>query len=615
MTSQKDRKSLRKAACFLEFSMRRSYVIAGGTIIALMLVITAWLFVLPRRAATLLQDQVRQQLSADLVIKGGAHLSFSPLAFTFEHVSLNSPGGIEDRFISAQHLSIPIGLAQLFGISPEHSALTLEGADIVLLVDERDRVSWNFATAGVAAPLSLHLTSSAIRYFDARNGQSLAIGNVNGDVNISSDGRIAMIGSTELRGRLARFDIELKSMRRLHEDGSPFTLSFETPEIKAGFDGRLSVVNVLNIAGPIDISVSNLRQAARWAGLAIEDGTSYGALSISGGFDSSGRAFAIRNATVSLDQSEVFGDLVIDTRNAVPKLQAKLSAPHFALNGFVPVSNAKPGEWGRSPLGFATLREFDAEITLETPAFSYGPLRDQPARLVAASTGGKLQVSVAIRPADGASLTAGVTIDSTASPHTFNANVSAEGVDAGVMLPVLLGLDWISGMGTFAADLTGSGDTQEEIIGTLKGKASLSLKDGAVAGPDVVALLGQTSQRIVDGWLVGASSRTAFSAFTAGFAVADGIATINDLKLDSPAIKMTATGDIDLLRRALDFRADPRLAAADGTLSGLPVKIAVKGPWAAPRIYPDVDGLLLNPKKGFETLKSFGLKSSLPSGN
>ena len=615
MTSQKGRKSGRKAAGFLEIPMRGSYVIAGGSLVALMLVITAWLVLLPMRAATLLQDQARQQLSGDLVVKGGAHLSFAPLAFTFEQVSLNSPGGMEDRFISAQQLSIPIGLAQLFGVSPDHSAMTLEGADIALLVDERDRVSWNFATAAAAAPLSLHLKSSAIRYFDARNGQSLAIGNVNGDVNIGNEGRVTFLGSSELRGRLARFDMQLKSMRRLHEDGSPFTLSFETPEITAGFDGRLSVANVLNIAGPIDISVTNLRQAARWAGLAIEDGPSYGALSISGGFDSSGRAFAIRNATVSLDQSEVFGDLVIDTRNAVPKLQAKLSAPHFVLDGFVPASSAKPGEWGRSPAGFATLKQFDAEVTLETPAFSYGSLRDQPARLVAASTGGKLQASVTVRPGDGSSLTAGVTIDSSASPHVFIASVAAEGVNAGMMLPVILGVDWLSGSGSFAADLTGSGETQEEIIGTLKGKASLSLNGGAIAGPDVVALLGQTSQRIVDGWLLGAPSRTAFSAFTADFAVADGIATISDLKLDNPAIKVTATGDIDLLRRAVDLKADPNLVAADGTLSGLAVKIAVKGPWAAPRIYPDVEGLLLDPRKGFETLKSLGLKSSLTSGN
>ena len=58
-----------------------------------------------------------------------------------------------------------------------------------------------------------------------------------------------------------------------------------------------------------------------------------------------------------------------------------------------------------------------------------------------------------------------------------------------------------------------------------------------------------------------------------------------------------------------DLSADPRLIGADGTSAGLPVRIAVNGPWAAPRIYPDVEGLPGDPQKGFAALKSMGVKS------
>jgi AsmA protein len=137
----------------------------------------------------------------------------------------------------------------------------------------------------------------------------------------------------------------------------------------------------------------------------------------------------------------------------------------------------------------------------------------------------------------------------------------------------------------------------------------VTLGAGAIAGPDIVAMLGQASQRILTGWSLDTPSRTAFSSLAVDVTMADGIATLGAAALDAPGLKVSVTGDIDFLRRAVDLRADPKLIAADRDVSGLPVKIVVNGPWGAPRIYPDVPGLLLNPQKGFETLKSMGLAS------
>ena len=589
--------------------MRRSFALGGSAVIALMLVITAWLAVVPNLAVSGLRDRVQLQLSRRLEVKGGAHLSFAPLAFTLNQVSLALPEGMEGRFITAEKLRIPVGLAQLFGGTPVFTTLTLEGADIALLVDERDRVSWDFGGSAPATPLTFHLASSAIRYYDARNGQALAIGDVNGGISIGSDGLVSFTGSTDLNGRLARFDMTLKSLARVSSDGSPFTLSFATPEITANFDGRLSVAKVLNLDGPVDIAITNLRQAARRAGLAIKDGTSSGAVSITGALGSSGRAFAIRQANVGLDQANVYGEIAIDTRHAVPKLQARLTTPNFTLDSFLPPSGASDGAWGRLPLGFAVLKQFDAEITLETPDLRYGPLNNQPARLVATVAGGKFQASVALQPADGAIMSADVAIDASAVVPVFSANVKTESADARLLLSTLLGQDWLSGKGSLAANLSGSGQTQEEIIGSLKGKATLSLSNGAIAGLDVAAGLGQVSFRILDGWPGDRASRTEFTSLTADVTVADGIATIGNLKLDGKGLALAATGEIDLLRRAADLSADPRLIGADGSSAGLPVKIVVNGPWAAPRIYPDVEGLPGDPQKGFAALKSMGVKS------
>jgi AsmA protein len=69
---------------------------------------------------------------------------------------------------------------------------------------------------------------------------------------------------------------------------------------------------------------------------------------------------------------------------------------------------------------------------------------------------------------------------------------------------------------------------------------------------------------------------------------------------------MSLTGTVDLLRRALDVKAElqpPETAP-------LPVPMIVQGNWAAPRIYPDIPDILNNPEGGFARLRPI---ESLPA--
>ena len=54
---------------------------------------------------------------------------------------------------------------------------------------------------------------------------------------------------------------------------------------------------------------------------------------------------------------------------------------------------------------------------------------------------------------------------------------------------------------------------------------------------------------------------------------------------------------IYLLRRGLDLKARVEVPA-------FPAPVAVKGPWAAPRLYPDIEGILTDPAAAFARLKT-----------
>jgi AsmA protein len=83
---------------------------------------------------------------------------------------------------------------------------------------------------------------------------------------------------------------------------------------------------------------------------------------------------------------------------------------------------------------------------------------------------------------------------------------------------------------------------------------------------------------------------------------------------------MTGAGTVDLGTKMLAFRVEPKLVmttegqgrAADPVGFGIPV--IIDGPWAEPRIYPDVAGVLDNPDAAYAKLKDMGKGLFGPGG-
>jgi AsmA protein len=80
------------------------------------------------------------------------------------------------------------------------------------------------------------------------------------------------------------------------------------------------------------------------------------------------------------------------------------------------------------------------------------------------------------------------------------------------------------------------------------------------------------------------------------------------LHLEGPLVRMTGAGTVDLAGKTLTFRVNPQVVASlEGEggktdLAGLGVPVMIAGPWAKPRIYPDIEGILQNPQAAYEQL-------------
>jgi AsmA protein len=133
------------------------------------------------------------------------------------------------------------------------------------------------------------------------------------------------------------------------------------------------------------------------------------------------------------------------------------------------------------------------------------------------------------------------------------------------------------------------------------------------------------ASRMLQGWQLASQEKTDLTLVGASFRVANGQATTDDLRLLGPLVRITGKGTVNLPAQTLDLRVDPKLVLSlqgqggPPDPAGLGVPVAVRGPWAEPRIYPDIAGILDNPDAAFAKLKAmggslFGLLDSQPGG-
>jgi AsmA protein len=116
----------------------------------------------------------------------------------------------------------------------------------------------------------------------------------------------------------------------------------------------------------------------------------------------------------------------------------------------------------------------------------------------------------------------------------------------------------------------------------------------------------------LSGWQQGRDQTTDLTQLSASFRIEQGQATTTDLTLAGPLVRMTGGGTVDLAAKTLVFRVEPKLVmTTEGQGSaanpvGLGIPVAIEGPWAAPRIYPDVAGILDNPDAAYAKLRELG---------
>jgi AsmA protein len=166
-------------------------------------------------------------------------------------------------------------------------------------------------------------------------------------------------------------------------------------------------------------------------------------------------------------------------------------------------------------------------------------------------------------------------------------------VDLQACASELFGITKLTGRGNLGVSLMASGSSPFGLASSLDGTATMIGHDGAIAGFNVEQLLKRLERRPLSGGGNLRSGSTPYDNLTVSVRFNDGIATVEDVRVDGPTTRLTLTGTASVPAREYDLKGVASLTpAANGGDKGFELPFVVQGPWDDPLVFPDPESLI-----------------------
>ncbi len=573
----------------------------------------------PGFAVSELQDYVLRKTGRSLVVKGATKLVFTPeLGVQLDDVSISNPQGMDGVFVTVGHVTLPLRSSDLFERKLSINKLSLTAAHFNFLIDGEGNANWAAHGKGDAPaqakasstpkePLAIIIGNSTANYLDERSGQAFSVESATGQLGVGEDGEIDLAATVALNSQFAKIEAHLKSVARVTEDGSPADIAIRAPALDLNFSGRLGTRKALALVGTVDASSPDLRVLAKWLGNAMGGVTGLKNFKLNSAVDSSGTVFNLTKTSIGLDGMVANGALSADFSNRIPQISGALSTDLLTLDPYLapprkatPTVPAGDADWSVVPYKFSALNGVEGELAISAFLVTWRDAEWGPVEMTNRVKAGIFTARFKDAKLYDGQANATVTIDASQAKPSLKLDFDGQGLSGEKFLAKLVGVDWLTGATNVKAALSASGQNQQELMSSLQGTFNIAVSQGNIRGVDVLDSINSLGSAALAGWGGGDAKLTAFDSASASFAISDGIATTEDISIETPQLSVTGKGDVDMLRRAVDLKFSPQVSDAE-----LPVHVAVKGPWGNPKINPDVAGVDVKKieKKGKKILK------------
>lgn len=200
------------------------------------------------------------------------------------------------------------------------------------------------------------------------------------------------------------------------------------------------------------------------------------------------------------------------------------------------------------------------------------------------------------------SISAKAKINANGKLPTYSVTNDIKDVQIQPLLVDVINNDALAGQGDITVKLSGHGLAEARVRENIAGTADIHFADGAIYGINIPEMIREARATLKGkkAEYVKEAKKTDFSAMSATFTLGKGIASTNNLDLNSPLLRIAGQGSTNLVSEAIDFTINTSVVATSKGQGGkeidevadLTVPIDVKGNWTKPTFALNIAQLL-----------------------
>ena len=362
--------------------------------------------------------------------------------------------------------------------------------------------------------------------------------------------------------------------------------------IKVAFDGATSDQPTFKVDGTLSVESASLRDALRWTDMNELPFGGFGRFALRAQSSIAGGLVSLSGVNVELDSNSAEGVITLSTDHRT--VQGTLAADALDLTPYVSgihLLAANERNWDQLPIALEGLADFDLDLRLSAGSIKIATAQLGRTAVAANMRNGKLDVTIGESQAFGGVAKGSLGLASAGGGVAVTSHLQFADVDLESCLGQLFGIRKLEGRGNLALNIDGSGSSVLAVTNTLNGTASLTAHDGAIAGINVEQLLRRLERRPLSGNGDFRTGRTPFDKFTLSLKIERGQASVSDVHLDGPAVRLTVSGQVSVPTRDLDLKGQATLVS-NATANEFDLPFVVQGQWDDPIMLPDAQSLI-----------------------
>src|SRR3954468_16099869 len=523
------------------------------------------------------EAQIRAVTGLELVITGAIDVSVFPGSYvSFHDVGLKG-GGTIDPALQVDVLTANLRLLPLLLRRFEIADVMMLRPHIRVVRDGNGESNWTPFVETIVRAMKpgaenqvsfseIRIQDGVLNYEDPANHVSEVLGDIDLSLAWPSISRsFAATGQFDWRGERVDGSVSASDfIALLSGDRSGLKARLASAPFKLAFDGSVANRTSLMMEGTVTIDSLSLRNALRWMGQVTPAGGGFGRFALKARANVVGGSVALTNVNVELDGNVAEGVMTF-ANNGRQTLQATLAAGNLDFTPYISTfrllaSGAR--DWNRQLFDLNSLSTTDLDMRLSAARVTVGSTKLGRTAFGANLRSGALALSVAEAQMYGGIAKGTFGVARSDAVADVKAQFQFADVDLQSLASELFGVTKLSGRGNLNVSLVASGASPFGLASSLDGTATLTGHDGAISGFNVEQLLKRLERRPLSGAGNFRQGSTPYDNLTVAVKFADGIATAENIRIDSPTARVTLTGTASVPAREYDMKGVASLIAA-----------------------------------------------------